>query len=92
MDSDGNKMYQPTFRYADEKGDSFSFKQKFVSNTPSFALGEKMEIVYDPQHLERPRIFSYWGLFRVAIIVASVALPFLMIGLGFYVFEGYFLF
>jgi Protein of unknown function (DUF3592) len=90
QDSDGDWMFKPVFTYTDEEGDTICFQQDYASNIRSFDRGEKIEVVYDPQHIAQPRIFSYWGLFRTAIIVACLALPLLMVGIGYYVFEGYF--
>ena len=83
--SDG-KSYKPVFTFLDENGHAVSFENPVSSNPVVWKLGEEVSVIYDPNMPSIAKVVSYWGLFRVSIICALIAAPFLVVSLGYFFF------
>jgi hypothetical protein len=84
--SDGN-TYKPVFEYTDKLNIKQIFKSEVSSNPPAYRIGEKIKIIYNPIDKSEVKTISYWGLYRWAIILLSIASPFLIIGGGYFLYS-----
>lgn len=85
-DSDGN-TYKPVFEYTDRSGLKRQFTSSVSSNPPAFLVGDRVELVYNPLNYDDAKVISYWGLYRGTIILLAFAFPFLIIGLGYFLYR-----
>jgi len=82
---DGN-TYKPVFEY--KRGNSTQiFKSSVSSNPPSYSVGEKVKVVYNPREIDEVKVISYWGLYRATVILLAIAAPFLIIGGGYFLYK-----
>ncbi len=80
-------LYKPKFRFTDIQHKPMEFTSGISSKPPAYEIGEEVAIVYLPARPDVPRIISYWNLFRWTIILTALSMPFLVIGLGYFVFH-----
>lgn len=80
-------MYQPIMEYVVN-----GVQQKYVatvkSNPPSYAIGERVAIIYAEDNPQDVRIVSYWGLHLASIILLAFAMPMLTICGGYFLFKA----
>jgi hypothetical protein len=82
-------MYRPRFQYMNERHQPAQFNGEFVTSPPAWSIGETTMVVFRPGEPKSVRIVSYWSLYRVTILVTALATPFLVIGLGYFLFFFY---
>ena len=61
---DGDTMYAPVYVFTDQQGQSVRVISTTASFPPPGAVGDKMEVLYDPRNPQdsmRNRFFSIWG-------------------------------
>ncbi|WP_207763789.1 DUF3592 domain-containing protein [Flagellimonas pacifica] len=78
-DSDGD-TYTPIFEFKDRTNTTRTYKSPISSSPPAYKVGEKVKIIYDRNDAENVKTISFWGLYRVSIILAIIASPLLVIG------------
>lgn len=79
---DGN-TYKPVFEYLDRSKNTKTFVSDVSSSPPSYKIGDKVKIVYNPKEESDVKVISYWGLYRWTIILIAIASPLLIIGGGY---------
>lgn len=65
--SDG-KTYAPIIEFETSHGDKISFQSKMSSSRPKYALGQEIELLYDPLYPDDARINTFFALWGAAII------------------------
>lgn len=80
-DSDGD-TFRARFEYQDKQSAIYFFETDYSSRPAPYTIGQDLEIVYNVDHTKRA-VVSFWGLYRWSIILLCIALPFLVIGLGY---------
>ena len=78
---DGN-TYKPVFEFKDRSDRVITFESEISSSPPSYRIGEKVDILYDPDDNDR-KVVSFWGLYRWSIVLMCIASPLLIIGGGY---------
>ena len=78
-DSDGN-TYKPVFEFTDRGNTVRTYESSISSSPPSYSVGQKVKIVYDPKDEDDVKTISFWGLYRWSIVLMCLASPFLIIG------------
>jgi len=77
--SDGTTTYQPTFTYVDLEGQQQQGTTFLSSSGYGFAVGEKMEILYDTRDFASVRLNSWFGTWGFGVIfIAAGIVPFLI--------------
>ena len=79
---DDGDTYKPVFEFKDRSDRVITFESEISSSPPSYQIGEKVDILYDPEDDDR-KIVSFWGLYRWSIILMCIASPLLIIGGGY---------
>lgn len=82
-------LSMPKFRFIDNQNRPVEFTSGISSKPPAWEVGEQVHIIYPPQQANEAKVISYWNLFRWSIILAALASPFLIIGLGYFIFQFY---
>lgn len=78
-DSDGN-TYTPVFEFKDRSNTIQTYQSPISSSPPAYRVGDKVKIVYDRRDSTHVKTVTFWGLYRVSIILFMVACPLLVIG------------
>lgn len=85
--NEGGTMYTPLMEYSID-GSVRSFSPTARANPPAYAIGEKVSLIYDPHNSSDIRIRSYWGVYLGSNILLAVALPMILIGIGYFLFKA----
>ncbi len=70
-DSDGDLTYKPVITYKDRTGLEHTFTSSTSSNPPSYRVGDKVELLYDPQKPEQPSINTWIDLY-IGVLVLGI--------------------
>ena len=73
----------PIVRFKAADGREYTFLSQFDRNIDLFKLkvGEKIEIIYDPQRPQRAQENSFWGRYGPRVIPAGMAGIMILVGL-----------
>jgi len=85
--SEGGTMYTPLMEYS-INGRVRSFSPTASANPPAYTIGEKVSLIYDPNNSHDIRIRSYWGVYLGSNILLAMALPMVLIGIGYFLFKA----
>lgn len=85
--SEGGVMYTPLMEYSID-GSVRSFSPSAMANPPAYAVGEKINLIYDPNNNNDIRIRSYWGVYLASNILLAIALPMVLISIGYFLFKA----
>nr|WP_299386460.1 DUF3592 domain-containing protein [Allomuricauda sp.] len=78
-DSDGD-TYTPVFEFKDRSNTIQTYKSPISSSPPAYKVGDKVKIVYDRRDSSNVKTVTFWGLYRVSVILLMVASPLLVVG------------
>ncbi len=70
-DSDDDLTYKPVITYKDRTGLEHTFTSSTSSNPPSYSVGDKVELLYDPQKPEQPSINTWIDLY-IGVLVLGI--------------------
>lgn len=78
--------YCPVFEYKDVHQNVHTYESLVSSQPPAYRVGERVLIVYN-QDRSIHKTISFWGLYRYTIILFCIAMPLLVIGGGYVLYE-----
>lgn len=78
--SDGDLTYAPVISFRTPEGQAVEFKSQTSSNSPYPAVGETVEVIYNPQRPSEAEINSFSSLWTLNIILAALGAGFFVIG------------
>jgi hypothetical protein len=62
--SDGETTYAAVVTYTDDRGTDFTFRDSLSSTPPMYAVGQNVNVLYDPEHPDKAGIdrgiWNYW--------------------------------
>lgn len=84
---DGKKrvMYKPIFRFTTLGGEEVEWVSEISSSPPSYKIGDREMLLYNPADTTHVTTLGYWGVFRWPVIILLLGTPFLIIGGGYFV-------
>jgi hypothetical protein len=85
--SDESDMYRPRFQFMDKNHKPVQFTGTVSSSRQEWSVGETTSVVYIADRPDTVRIISYWNLYRATILLTALASPFLVIGMGYFLFH-----
>ncbi|WP_346086341.1 DUF3592 domain-containing protein [Sphingobacterium ginsenosidimutans] len=88
IESDG-EVYSPIFRFRTWDENEYEYELAEASNPASWSVGETETIIYDPADPTKAQLYTYFRVFAWPLILLSIALPLLVVGLGFFIAELY---
>jgi len=74
--------YYPLIRFKTKSGQVVEFKSSFGSNPPSYVVGARVPILYDPDNPHRAEINSFMSLWMGVIILLALGGIFTAVGVG----------
>jgi hypothetical protein len=80
MVSDSEGAYAPVFKFTASNGDSIEKQETVYSNPPSHAVGDVIDILYDPNHPQTARVAKTSNLYFAPILLAVIGLVFVASG------------
>lgn len=90
MQSAGSKtssvMYTPVLAYYVD-GEKKTYSPNSSANPPTYAIGEKVLLVYSSKNTQHVRIVSYWGIYLGSNILFVFGIPMFLVGLGYFLFK-----
>lgn len=78
-------MYRPVFRFTTLGGEEVDWSPDISSSSPSHKIGDRETLLYNPADTTHVTTLGYWGVFRWPVIILLLAMPFLIIGGGYFV-------
>jgi len=85
---DGGYTYKPVFEYKDGKGKLAQYTSNVSSNPPAYKVNDEVELVYDTEEPSKIRVKTFWGLHRGTIIALIIAMPLIIFGGGFILYDS----
>lgn len=85
----GKFTYRPIFRFTTITGKEIHHPYKVASSPPDWAIGDKATIVYQINDPENPMVLTYFSAFGWSVILLIIAIAFLIMGGGYYIFGIY---
>lgn len=79
--------YKPVVDFIDVKGVKIEFASGSSSNPPSYEVGEKVEVLYNPKEPQDAKIKSFFSLWMGPLIVGIVGAVFFAVGFSFFISE-----
>ena len=79
-DSGTSITYKPVVEFLDKNGSDFEFTSSSSSNPPSYSIGEKVEVLYNPTSPNKAKIKGFFSLWGAATIVGGLGTVFFLIG------------
>ncbi len=86
VDTADGIAYKPVFSYQDSDEKERTYMSPVASFPADFEVGDRVQLIYDPDTDGNIRLLSYWGLFRWTIIGLAVSIPLLVIGGGYFLY------
>jgi len=72
--------YAPTVRFKTNRGNTIEFTSTTSSNPPSYSVGEKVEVLYEPSQPHSAKINSFFSVWGGAVIVCGLGTVFFVVG------------
>jgi Protein of unknown function (DUF3592) len=85
--SRGNKgglSYEPIFEFKTNTNKKVIYRQGFSSSFIGYKIGDLVEISYLPDNPQKAKLLTPFGAFRLTLIFMAIAMPFIVIGGGYY--------
>ena len=83
VSSDDGYSYKPVFQYTDQRQNIKEHVSEITSRPAPYQVGDKVQIIYNPNEEGAVKVISFWGLYRWTIVLLCIAAPLLIIGGGY---------
>lgn len=80
-----HKTYRPVIRFIDRRGQAVEFTSSAGSNPPSYAVGEKVAVLYLPEKPHIAEVDDFFMIWGGLIILGILGVVFFLIGAGLFV-------
>ncbi len=78
--SDNSIMYRPVVQFTDNEGNLIEFSSSTSSNTPSYSIGEKVEVLYNQESPGDAKIKGFFSIWGKTTILGTLGVVFFTIG------------
>lgn len=78
--SDGDLTYAPVISFRTNDGQTVEFKSRNSSTRPAHAVGETVEVLYNPRNPQEAEINSFSSLWLATIILSGLGAGFFVVG------------
>lgn len=90
-DTDGADTYAPVFEYALRNHEVVRHQYWVHTEPATWKVGDRVPLIYNKENPQKVRLVSYFGLFRWSVISVSAGAICIVVGLGYVLFQNYFL-
>ena len=77
--SNRSYSYAPVVRFVARDGKKIEFKSSVSSNPPSYRIGQKVTVFYDPENPQTAKINSFMSLWALPAVTGGVGTLFLLV-------------
>jgi hypothetical protein len=78
--SDDSNTYCPVIEFRTKRGENVRYSGNVCSSPPSYDLGQKVEVIYDPQNIKHVQMNGFWSKYVGVFVLAVIGLPFFLLG------------
>ncbi len=78
--SEDSTTYCPVIAFRTKRGEAVEYHANVCSSPPSFDVGEKVEVVYDPENIKHVQMNGFWSKYVGVFVLAVIGLPFFLLG------------
>jgi hypothetical protein len=79
----GQYIYAPVFFFTAADGKTYSVTSNATTNSPSFGIGERVSVLYDPANPEDARIHTFFQTWGNAVVLGICGVFFVATGCNF---------
>ena len=83
-ESDG-ESFAPVFNFRTQDNLSITYELAEGTDPPAWEIGETVTVIYDPADPSKVSLYTYFRLFIWTLVLLSIALPLLVIGVGYFI-------
>ena len=80
--SKGRSTFSPVIEFYTQNGEKVAFKSLNSSNPPQYTIGQKVEVLYQPDNPKNAQIHSFFSFWLGTIFSGVLGFLFLGVGLG----------
>ena len=81
IDPDYNsELLCPVVKYTTKAGQNLSFNSDVCSSPANYAVGDQLQVYYNPQVPTQAQIKDFWSQNLAAVTMAGTGLPFIVLG------------
>lgn len=81
---DSDDAYSPVFTVSIKGSAPVTYHHPAATSPASWRVGEEATFLYDPRNPDNVKMMSYFWLFDWSIVLTGLAIPFLVISIGYY--------
>ncbi len=85
--SDNSITYKPLVEFTEKEGNRIEFSSSTSSNPPSYSVGEKVEVLYNPESPNKAKIKGFFSIWGGVTIVGILGFVFFTIGSSIFLFD-----
>jgi hypothetical protein len=78
--SEGDLMFYPVFSFTDREGNTHEIRSSVGANPPSYAIGDRVDVYYNPDYPERNKLDRFVSLWLGPAILAFMGLILIVLG------------
>ena len=80
QDSDGDTLYRPVLRFRTHEGEETEFRTNVGSSSDRFEVGQRLDVLYNPEEPSDARIQSFMQLWLPTLILGVLGGVFVLVG------------
>ncbi|MBC9932724.1 DUF3592 domain-containing protein [Chitinophaga qingshengii] len=88
-DEDGT-FYFPVFDIPDSRYQTITYKHTVGSSRARWQMGDTAMFIFEPGKPDTVKLLSYRGIFGWPLLLLAVAVDLLVVGAGYFLYQGYF--
>lgn len=90
IDNTDGVTYKPIFKFRSGTNQEIIYRHSSSSSPANWKIGEEATIAYDAANpAATARLLTYFGVFSWTIVLMAVSMPFIVIGGGYYLAQGF---
>lgn len=78
--SDDSTTYCPVIEFRTKRGENVRYFGNVCSSPPSYDIGQKVEVIYDPENIKHVQMNGFWSKYVGVFVLAVIGLPFFLLG------------
>lgn len=79
--SEGGYSYCPVIQFTSRDGQVVSYEGNVCSDPPAYAIGDRVELVYDPEDPEHVQMDNFWSKYVAVFVTGVIGAPLTLVGL-----------